>query len=235
VKADVQGGDWQARAEAALRDRGWLADIAEPLQGKLLAQGRWIQREPGQPLAMAGDEFGGLIGLASGCAFSRVGNAPVDVAMTDLHFGPVWIVSRAMVPGEARVITVAAQTEVTALRIPQYALFQLMGEHPELTAHMFRNIANIFARLTIVVGDGQIRDGRGRCIATLLRLSDNRLQGVVPERLPIGQQELAGMANLSRQKAGEVLRELEAEGLIELGYRWIAVRDRAGLAALRGE
>ena len=235
MKADVQGGDWQPRGEAALREQGWLSEIAEPLQGKLLAQGRWIRREPGEPLAMAGDEFGGLIGIASGAVYSRVGNAPADVAMTDLHFGPVWMTSRAIVPGEMRMITVVAQTGVTAIRIPQFALLQLMGDHPELTVHLFRNIANIFARLTLVVGDGHVRDGRGRCIATLLRLSDGELQGVVPERLPIGQLELAGMANLSRQKAGEVLRELEDRGLIELGYRWIAVRDREGLAALRGD
>lgn len=232
---DLQGGHWQARGEALLRARGWLADIAEPLQGRLIAHGRWVQRAPGEPLAMAGDEFGGLIGIATGCAFSRVGNAPAEVAMTDLHFGPVWMASRALVPGEARVISVVAQTEVSALRIPQFALFQLMGEHPELTAHLFRNFANVFARMAMVLGDCHVRDGRGRCIATLLRLSDRQLQGVVPERIPIGQLELAGMANLSRQKAGEVLRELEDRGLIELGYRWVAVRDRAGLAALRAD
>lgn len=218
-----------------LRARGWLAGIGEPLQSKLVAQGRWIQREPGQPLAMAGDEFGGMIGIATGCAFSRAGNAPAEVAMTDLHFGPVWMSSRALVPGEMRVITVAAQTAVTALRIPGPALFQLIAEHPELTPHLFRNLANIFARLALVVGDGQIRDGRGRCVATLLRLSDDRLQGIVPERLPIGQLELAGMANLSRQKTGEVLRDLERDGLLELGYRSIAIRDRARLRALQEE
>ena len=209
--------------------------MSEPLQRKLMSHGRWVQREQGQPLSMAGDEFGGLIGIAIGCAYSRVGSAPAEVPMTDLHFAPVWMASRALVPGEARVISVVAQTEVSLLRIPQFALFQLMGEHPELTAHLFRNFANVFARMARVLGDCQIRDGRGRCIATLLRLSDNRLQGVVPERIPIGQLELAGMANLSRQKAGEVLRELEALGLIELGYRWIAMRDRKGLEALRGD
>jgi CRP-like cAMP-binding protein len=215
-----------------LRAQGWLSGIGEPLQSKLLAQGRWLQRQPGEPLGMAGDDFGGLIGIAAGVVFSRAGNAPADVAMTDLHFAPVWTISRTIVPGEVRVVTITAQTEVIALRIPQFALLQLMTEHPELVAHLFRNIANLFARLTMVVGDGQIRDGRGRCIATLLRLSDQSIQGTVPERLPIGQQELAGMANLSRQKTGEVLRELERAGLIELGYRWIAIRDRARLLAL---
>ena len=231
----MQRGDWQAGAEASLRASDWMSAIAEPLKGKLIAQGRWLQREPGQPLSMAGDEFGGLIGIATGCAFSRVGNAPAEVPMTDLHFGPVWMASRALVPGETRVISVVAQTKVIALRIPQFALFQLMGEHPELTAHLFRNFANVFARMASVLGDCQVRDGRGRCIATLLRLSETRLQGMVPERIPIGQLELAGMANLSRQKAGELLRDLEDRGLIALGYRWIAVRDRQGLAALRGD
>lgn len=229
----MQRGDWQARAEASLRASDWLSAISEPLKGKLLAHGRWVQREPEQPLSMAGDEFGGLIGIASGCAFSRVGNAPAEVPMTDLHFGPVWMASRALVPGETRVISVVAQTKVVALRIPQFALFQLMGEHPELTAHLFRNFANVFARMAMVLGDCQIRDGRGRCVATLLRLSDTQLQGVVPDRIPIGQLELAGMANLSRQKAGEVLRDLKERGLIELGYRWIRVCDRAGLEAER--
>ena len=54
VKRDLQGGQWQARGEAMLRARGWLADIPEPLQGKLIALGRWVQRQPGEPLAMAG-------------------------------------------------------------------------------------------------------------------------------------------------------------------------------------
>jgi CRP/FNR family transcriptional regulator, cyclic AMP receptor protein len=232
VAGDIQVSNWQAQGEALLRAQGWLSDIAEPLQGKLIAQGRWLRRQPGEPLAMAGDEFGGLIGIASGVVFSRAGNAPAEVAMTDLHFAPVWTISRAIVPGELRVVTIVAQTEVTALRIPQFALVQLMAEHPELVAHLFRNIANLFARMTMVLGNGQIRDGRGRCIATLLRLSDQSIQGMTPDRLPIGQQELAGMANLSRQKTGEVLRELERTGLIELGYRWIAVRDRARLEAL---
>lgn len=235
MAGDIQAASWQARGETMLRTRGWLAEVAEPLQSKLIAQGRWVQRAPGQPLAMAGEEFGGIIGLASGCAFSRTGNTPAEVAMTDLHFGPLWMVSRTLVPGEMRVMSIVAQTEVCALRIPQFALFQLMGEHPELTVHLFRNIGNIFARLARVAGEGQIREGRGRCIAVLLRLSDDRLQGVVPERLPIGQQELAGMANLSRQKTGDVLRELERKGLIELGYRWIAVRNRTALAALSSD
>jgi CRP-like cAMP-binding protein len=232
VTSVPQAESWQARGEAALCSRGWLSEIAEPLQGRLIAEGRWVQRDAGQPLAMAGEEFGGLIGIASGCVFSRAGNAPAEVAMTDLHFAPVWMTSRSLVPGEQRVITVVAQTRVTALRIPQFALFQLMREHPELIVHLLRNIGNIFARLALVVGDGHVRDGRGRCIATLLRLSDPDLQGIVPDRLPIGHLELAGMANLSRQKAGDVLRELERDGLLELGYRWIAIRDRARLLAM---
>jgi hypothetical protein len=40
------------------------------------------------------------------------------------------------------------------------------------------------------------------------------------------------MANLSRHTSGEILRELEADGLITLGYRSIALRDPASLRAI---
>lgn len=232
MKNGSSGRKWRTEGEALLRGSGWLADIAEPLQGKLIAQGRWIERAAGEPLAMAGEEVGGLTGIAIGTVFSRAGNAPPDVSMTDLHFAPVWMASRALVPGEARMLSVVAQTEVKALRIPQFALFQLMGEHPELTAHLFRNFANLFARMTIVIGNAHLRDGRERCIAVLLRIVDDRYQGHAPDWIPIGQMDLAGMANVSRQKVGDVLRELEALGLVELGYRQMRVLDKDRLLAL---
>ncbi len=232
MKNGSNGRKWRTEGEALLREQGWLAEISQPLQDKLVAQGRWLERAPGEPLAMAGEESGGLTGIAIGTVFSRAANAPAEVSMTDLHFAPVWMASRSFVPGEARMLSVVAQTEVKALRIPQFALFQLMGQHPELTAHLFRNFANLFARMTIVIGNAHLRDGRARCIAVLLRLVDTQYQGPVPDWIPIGQMDLAGMANVSRQKVGDVLRELEALGLVELGYRQMRVRDRDRLMAM---
>ena len=89
MKNRSHGRRWRSEGEALLRQQGWLADIAEPLQDKLVAQGRWTERSPGEHLAMAGEDVGGLTGIAIGTVFSRAGNAPADISMTDLHFAPV--------------------------------------------------------------------------------------------------------------------------------------------------
>jgi CRP-like cAMP-binding protein len=48
----------------------------------------------------------------------------------------------------------------------------------------------------------------------------------------VSHDDFAAMANLSRHTSGEILRELEADGLITLGYRSIALRDPASLRAI---
>jgi len=143
--------------------------------------------------------------------------------MTDLHRAPIWTLSRTLVPGEERVVSTVAQTQVTAVRIPQAAIILLMQEHPELALHLLRNVGNIFARMALVVGDAMIRQPRNRLIAVLLRVGECRVEGADSVDVPIGQQELAGMANLSRQKASEVLRNLEQQGMVKLGYRRITI------------
>jgi CRP-like cAMP-binding protein len=218
--------------EALLRQRAWLADMAEPLQSKLLGAGRWIHAKPGDQLWMAGEDIGGLWGVAAGTVFSRAGSATPDIAMTDVHAAPFWHISRTLVPGHERIVTVAAQTRVTAVFIPQLTFLQMMEAHPELRFHLLRNISNIFARMTLALSDALIRNPDERCVAVLLRIADRRDVENGPADVPIGQQDLAGLANLSRQKVGDVLRELEAQGLVELGYRRIRLNRPDKLRAL---
>jgi Mn-dependent DtxR family transcriptional regulator len=51
-------------------------------------------------------------------------------------------------------------------------------------------------------------------------------------RIPVTQAELAEAANLSRNAAGTILRELAAKGLIETDYRGVVLRDPEGLQRL---
>lgn len=202
------------------------------LAERILAAGRMRQLAPGDSIAMAGDEEGGLFAIATGTIFSRQSAATPDIPMTDMHIAPFWLISRAFLPGQEWVTTVAAQTPVTILHIPRPVLAQMLGEHPELYLHILRIVSAIFARMTVALSDALIRKASDRCIAVLLRISERRFSGDDGVDLPIGQMDLAGMANLSRQKVGEVLRELEEAGLVELGYRRIGVLAPARLRAM---
>jgi CRP/FNR family transcriptional regulator, cyclic AMP receptor protein len=75
-------------------------------------------------------------------------------------------------------------------------------------------------------GDLMIRDHVKRFVAVLLRLANCR--HVDPhDGLPVGvnvsHEDLAHMANVSRTTAGAILRELEAEGCLELYYRRMSI------------
>jgi CRP-like cAMP-binding protein len=218
--------------EAILRGHRWLGGISEPVADRLLAAGRWYQVAPGETIAMAGEEDGGICGFASGTLSSRQMAATAEIPMTDLHMAPCWVIPRSFLPDEEWITTLCAQTPVTMVHVPRQAFAQLMEEFPELRLHLLRNVSAIFARMSLALSDALIRESGQRCIAVLLRIADRRLQGSEPSEVPVGHLDLAGMANLSRQKVGDVLRELEEQGLVELGYRRIRIPAPDRLRAL---
>lgn len=71
-----------------------------------------------------------------------------------------------------------------------------------------------------------LRDPNERVISALLRLAGCRSEtsdGLGPVDLDLVQDDLALMSNVGRTLANKVLRELEAAGQIEIGYRRIRV------------
>jgi CRP-like cAMP-binding protein len=221
----------RTEAEAALLAAGWLAGIGGPLQSRILADGKILFLKPGDALAQAGDEQGGIFGIASGVVASRPAMAPPDIAMADVHHPPFWFVSRTHLPGQSRVMSVSALTPTVALFVPQLRVMALVEEFPEFRHHLFRNVSTLFALLSLSLADALMRNSDQRLLAVLLRAAGCRFEGDDPAQAPIVQADLAGMANVSRQKAGDVLRALAREGLVETGYRAITVLKPAHLRA----
>jgi CRP-like cAMP-binding protein len=111
----------------------------------------------------------------------------------------------------------------------------MLSKRPHWWRHLgvlaFEN-GNIAAN---AAADLKIRDSKRRCIAALLRLSGCRFSDPAEEtpiEVMLTQEELAAMANMSRNNIGEVLRKLAERRLIELGYRTIIVRAPAALRAI---
>ena len=86
-----------------------------------------------------------------------------------------------------------------------------------------------------VAADLMIRDTRRRCAASLLRIANCRFES--PEDAdqvdaPLSQDELAALSNMSRTTISTILRDLENDGLIKLGYRSVTVIHPGRLRAL---
>ena len=85
------------------------------------------------------------------------------------------------------------------------------------------------------LGDMMIRNTNERCAAVLLRLADCRRRDRelgLPVTIHCSQDEFAAIANLSRQRAGIILRDLVNRNYVELGYRTITVVSAGPLRSM---
>lgn len=119
----------------------------------------------------------------------------------------------------------------TLLALVSHArMHALLRQHPEWRECVAQLAMDFAVRYGSAAGDLLIRDSRQRVIAVLLRLADCRhLDPATPPTIILSQGDLAAAANMSRHLAGETLRELEDQRLIEIGYRQVAIRNAPAL------
>jgi CRP-like cAMP-binding protein len=75
------------------------------------------------------------------------------------------------------------------------------------------------------MADLLLADRHRRFGAVLLRLAGARNPGSAVHPVQCSHEELAEMCNLSRSSIASVLRVFEKEGLVEVAYRSIKIRD----------
>jgi CRP/FNR family cyclic AMP-dependent transcriptional regulator len=137
-----------------------------------------------------------------------------------------WTGEAAAVTGKRRLVTVITTRETHLLHLPLTAVNAILREDAEA----FRSFARLthwhLATALGVVDDLMLRDPHKRVVAALLRLSgcsSETPKGLGPVDLDLSQDDLALMSNVGRTLTNEVLRELQAAGQIEIGYRRIRV------------
>jgi CRP-like cAMP-binding protein len=136
-------------------------------------------------------------------------------------FGDVPLFLRTGVPTEARAIV-----DSVVLSIDSVTLFGLLGRRPMLARRWLVSIAGRVAELQDRVSDLLV-GGLDRQVASWL-LRETKSDGYVA----VSQLTLARLLGARRTSVNQSLRRLEADGVIETGYRRITVTDPIGLAAL---
>lgn len=210
----------------------WISRQPAAFQRALLAVAIWRHVEAGTTINHAADEAGGIWGLARGqidlaSALSVPGSPVADLVLPGQWAGVGPIFGRARgADGTARITSLVAMVPLDRL--------QAQLRHNPIWWECVGQLANHFGfRYGGAAGDLLIRNSRQRCIAVLLRLADcRRRDPATPTTIILNHADLAAAANLSRHPAGEVLRELDALGLIDLGYRQVTIRNAAALRAI---
>lgn len=221
-----------AEASTVLRQGGWLSRTPVAFQDAILERCVWQYIEAGAALTHGGDREGGMYGIGQGSVDVTPATGPADLPVTHIGRAPYWFGILPVVSHAPRAVSIATRSQCLAAVVPQPALDALLAARPEWWQLLAMQALEHFSLAAQIASDLLIPDSRRRCIAVLLRETGHRVGDVPCPQIDIGQDELAAMANMSRQTASTVLRDLAAQGLIELGYRTLTVRDASQLRAL---
>jgi CRP/FNR family transcriptional regulator, cyclic AMP receptor protein len=217
--------------EIVSRD-GWLSRTPPTFQRIVLDRSQLQTFETGAPVYALGDPPGGMYGLVSGGLGITI--APNEIGPYFAHFARpgTWFGEAAALTGQPRRIGLMATRETQLLHLPLHAILDIVAKDPSAW-RMFALVT--IGHLDVAIGacdDLMIRDHRKRFLAVLLRLAGSRLttpHGATPIDVDVSQEDLAVLANIARTTAGALLRQLEADGHVELSYRRIRISDPSAL------
>ncbi len=224
-----------ATGTSTLMTTGWLRDTPSDFAEAVLAHCHWREVRAGSAVQHAGDIGVGIVGLASGTvAISTSLSAPDAPAV---HFGHpgFWFGYVSVFTGAGLPNSILARSDVLLATIARPQLENLLEQHPKWWRYV--GLLGIIGAntATTIAADLLIRDSRRRCAASLLRLTQFRFEQALAQcavEVPLTQDDIAAVTNLSRSTVSAILLEFEQSGLITLGYRSITIQQPDQLHAI---
>ena len=216
-------------AIAVLSERGWFAERTPGVRATLAAVGRLKDYAAGQPLYLQADEPEGIFGLVSGAldiVIPRADGVDLTAHRADPGF---WTGDLALIAGQTRLVSVFAAEPTRVVYLPQAELRRLAAEDPHLYADFYALSYSNVALLLRLLANLSTSPSEARVAARLLQLEEGSTDAPA---IRLSQTKLAELVALSAPTLQRVLRRLEENGLVQLGYGRIRILDRQGLRAL---
>ena len=211
---------------AFLRTGRWFAGLPPALQ-ELIVQRATVERfVRGQFLIEQGTSPKGMYAVLDGTV--RVTRRIADGRDLLVHVGSAgfWVGDYGTISGQATIGSTMAETPVRALFLPAAEFERIVDDEPRhfrpfmnLLLDRYRSAFAFVAELQGLPSEARLWR-RIEGIASFWR--DGAPAGT-PIDIPISQGELAQMVGLSRQRLSTLLGRLEAQGLIEVGFRNVRV------------
>ena len=219
---------------AAAGTSRWLSRQSPEFKDELCARMRPLALARKTKLFHVEDHAPEIYFIAEGAVVSLVPHPVLGLIAAELYHSGDWFGLPAALGRKPRLATIEAREDcrLLAVRLVDLlhiirdseasikAVLELMSDNSE--SHMFHGV------------DLLIADNRLRLCSRLLTLAGRRLTYLPPPDvvIPFSKEELALTSNMSRQLVHDILRELVEEGICEIGYRRVIIRDTAALARL---
>lgn len=218
-----------AEGAALLRRADWFAATTPDFQAAVLAQCQWQWFAAGETITHGGDTRGGMVAIAHGAVSIIPAIGAPDMPMIHIASSPFWLGSNPLINHRPRLVSVIARSRCLVALAPEHGLAALLAENPGWWRFIALHVCEAMVIASQIAADLLIPDSRRRCIAVLLRIAGCRDVGTAPVKAAMTRDELAAMANLSRQTIGPMLHTLADAGHIAISYRSITLNDPAAL------
>ena len=216
-----------------LRTGRWFAALPDELQSQLLDAAVLRSAGAGERVVGRGDEASGLYAVVDG-AMRLSGQS--DAGREVLHMvvePPSWFGEMSVIDGLPRTQDVTADVASELLHVPQRALEAILGAEPRYWQHIAILMAHKLRLAMLALEDVAQVPARVRLARRLAMLIEGYGDHTHPRRtVELRQDQLAMMLNVSRQTTNQLLKELEALGLVKLNYGEIEIIDADALRAL---
>lgn len=211
----------------------WFSHLPVSLQDSLLAAARLRRLTPGQRLFQRGDSPCGLYAVLEGTVRIGAVSEQGKEALLSLVEPPHWFGEIGLFDGQPRTHDAFALGHCTLLHLPQAVLLTILDEQPlhwrQLALLMSQKLRMTFINLEHL----SLMPAPARLAHRLLMIAEGYGEIEEPRRvLQLPQEQLASMLSLSRQTTNQILKELQGQGILNLGYGEIEILDAERLRAL---
>ena len=225
------GREETARLHTNLVETGWLSRCPTDFQDALLARAQWQSWQRDEILWLAGQEGGGLIGIAEGVAGVMTGLAEPGVPMGYFFRAGSWSGDNTVLTNTARKLTLIARTPVKAVFIPNPQVAQLLDATPKWW-RWIGVLSSMNGMLATLLATDLMRPrARQRVASVLLHISGIRSS---PDAGPvittgISQSDLGALCGVTRTSVRIILKEFEDRGWVTFSYRHFCVQEPQAL------
>ncbi|MDH7799841.1 MULTISPECIES: Crp/Fnr family transcriptional regulator [unclassified Beijerinckia] len=217
------------RAEAILRENGWLSTQPEPFRSEVLRRSILLRFSAGEVIYHFGDELGGIYGLVSGGV--SVNTAPQTDAPQLIHMGVPgsWTGEDSYLIRQPRRLELRAVVETWAMYLSLDQMDQMTAADPSVIRNFCTNLLRGVDVLIRIIHDLQKLDPDRRIASVLHRMTWSS------EHVLLTQTEVATMASASRRQVNATLKRFAVKGWVTTSYGSITVLNAEALQVFGNE
>lgn len=212
----------------------WFSHLPSSLQDSLLSLARVRRLPAGQRLFARGDAPCGLYAVLEGAIRVGAVSEQGKEALLSLVEPVQWFGEICLFDGQPRTHDADAVGPCVLLHIPHATLLAFLEQQPQhwrqlalLMSHKLRLTLINLEQLTLLPAPARVAH-------RLLMIAAGYGETAARRVLQLPQEQLALLLSLSRQTTNQILKDLEHQGMLRLGYGEIELLDTPRLRALAG-